>query len=438
MAMVGASVGLGNLWRFPYIAGENGGGAFVLIYMGFILIIGVPLVMAELALGRRGHRNPVFTIGLISREESKPRFWQAIGWFSILSPLLAMTFYSVIAGWSLYYLLRAATGAFTGINGAQAGALYDNLLASPSTLIVLHSVYLAAQILVIGRGIRRGIELASKILMPVLFLLLVVLAIYACIVGDAAAGWRFLFNPDFSRLTPAGALMALGQALFSISVGTGAIITYGAYLKREISVKSAAWTLGIADTGAALLAGLAIFPIVFAAGLDAAEGPGLMFVTLPIALGAMPGGQFVATLFFALVFFAAFTSSLAMLEPFVSWLTEKTGWRRMPVSLATGASTWLVGLASVFSFNLLADFKPLSMFGFFTDKTVFSIFDFFVSNLMLPINALMIALYAGWVLASDRMHSEMDLKGAMDIAIWTVAVRYLAPVAIAAVFLFNL
>ena len=185
--MVGASVGLGNLWRFPYIAGENGGGAFVLVYLGFILVIGVPLVMAELAIGRRGHQNPVSTISSVCREESRPRYWQAIGWFSILSPLVAMTFYSVIAGWSLYYLLRAATGAFNGINGEQAGSLYAGLLASPGTLIALHTVYLVSQVLVVGRGIRRGIELASRILMPALFVLLIVLAIYACIVGDAAA-----------------------------------------------------------------------------------------------------------------------------------------------------------------------------------------------------------------------------------------------------------
>lgn len=437
-AMVGASVGLGNLWRFPYIAGENGGGAFVLVYLGFILVIGVPLVMAELALGRRGHRNPVFTLNSICDEESRPRFWSVIGWFSILSPLVAITFYSVIAGWSLYYMLRAATGAFNGIDGAQAGALFDQLLASPGTLIALHTVYLVTTIVVVGRGIQKGIELASKILMPALFVLLLVLAIYACIVGDFVAGWRFLFNPDFSRLTPTSILVALGQSLFSISVGTGAIITYGAYLKRGISVKNAAWTLGIADTVAALLAGLAIFPIVFAAGLDAAEGPGLMFVTLPIALGSMPGGQFVATLFFALVFFAAFTSSFAMLEPFVSWLTEKTGWRRFPVTVATGTITWLAGLASVFSFNLLAEFKPLSMFGFFADKTLFSISEFLVSNLMLPLNALMIALFVGWAVNAGRMHQEMDLSGRLGIELWKISVRYLAPVAIAAIFLFNL
>lgn len=437
LAITGASVGLGNLWRFPYIAGENGGGAFVLLYLIFILVIGIPLVMAELTMGKRGNRNPVSTLGLICREERKPRFWHSIGWFSILAPLLATTFYSVIAGWSLYYLFKALTNTFSGMSAAQADQLFSQLLATPSTLMLLHSCYLATAVYVVGRGIRRGIEQVTKVMMPLLFLLLLCLAAYANLAGDAAAGWRFLFYPDFSALTGQVVLMALGQALFSISVGTGALITYGSYLAQEISIPKAAWTIGLVDTGTALLAGLAIFPIVFASGLTPTEGPGLMFVTLPIALGNIPGGPVLSLLFFALVFLAAFTSSLAMLEPFVSWLTEQKGFDRFNVALGVGCGVWLVGLGALFSFNLLADFRPLSMLPLFQDRNIFSIIDFIVSNLMLPINALLIALFAGWVMNTDRLLEQMELTGAIAPRIWTIATRYLAPLALLSVFIFN-
>jgi NSS family neurotransmitter:Na+ symporter len=438
LAITGASVGLGNLWRFPYIAGENGGGAFVLIYLMFILVIGVPLVMAELALGRRGGRNPVATIALICAEQGRGRSWQAIGWFSILAPLLAATFYSVIAGWSLYYLVESLGFGLIGLDAGQAGQLFDALLADPGLLVLFHSLYLAGVVFVVGRGIRHGIETVTKIMMPALFLLLVFLAIYANVVGEARTGWRFLFNPDFSALTGEAVLMALGQALFSISVGTGAILTYGSYLTGSISIPVAAWTLGLVDTLTALLAGLAIFPILFAAGMHPAEGPGLMFVTLPIALGNMPGGAFLSILFFLLLFLAAFTSSLAMLEPFVSWVTENRGVRRFKATFTTGLCIWLVGLSTVLSFNILKDFKPLDRLPLFEGRTVFSIIDFTVSNLMLPINALLITLFAGWALSRSFMWQQMGLTGAGSRRLWTATTRFLAPAALAAVFLSNL
>jgi NSS family neurotransmitter:Na+ symporter len=438
LAITGASVGLGNLWRFPYIAGENGGGAFVLIYLVFILVIGVPLVMAELALGRRGGRNPVATIALICAEQGRGRSWQAIGWFSILAPLLAATFYSVIAGWSLYYLVESLGFGLIGLDAEQAGQLFDALLADPGLLVLFHSLYLAGVVYVVGRGIRHGIETVTKVMMPALFLLLVFLAIYANVVGEARTGWHFLFNPDFSALTGEAVLMALGQALFSISVGTGAILTYGSYLTGSISIPAAAWTLGLVDTLTALLAGLAIFPILFAAGMHPAEGPGLMFITLPIALGNMPGGAFLSILFFLLLFLAAFTSSLAMLEPFVSWVTENRGVRRFKAAFATGLCIWLVGLSTVLSFNILKDFKPLDRLPLFEGRTVFSIIDFTVSNLMLPINALLITLFAGWALSRSFMWQQMGLTGTGSRRLWTAATRFLAPAALAAVFLSNL
>ncbi len=438
LAITGASVGLGNLWRFPYIAGENGGGAFVLLYLAFILVIGIPLIMAELALGTKSGSNPVTTIKNICSEQSTGPYWQFIGWFSILAPLLATTFYSVIAGWSLYYLIKSLAFAFIDLSAEQAGKMFNTLLANPGLMVLLHTIYLGAVIIVIGKGIRSGIEMVTKIMMPVLLLLLIVLAIYANLAGDAISSWRFLFYPDFSALTGQAILMALGQALFSVSVGTGAILTYGSYVSTRISIPKAAWTIGLVDTATALLAGLAIFPILFAASMQPAEGPGLMFVTLPIALGNMPGGGLLSILFFLLLFLAAFTSSLAMLEPFVSWLTENHKVKRFKAAFSTGFCVWLVGLTTVFSFNLLKDFKPLNWLPLFEGRTVFLIIDFLVSNLMLPINALMIALFAGWALNRHFMRAQIRLSQPLSEQLWLYATRYLAPAALAAVFVLNL
>jgi NSS family neurotransmitter:Na+ symporter len=437
-ATVSCSVGLGNLWRFPYIAGENGGGAFVLVYISFVLLIGIPLIMAELAIARRGHRSPVDTTAVISQEESGHRRWQVIGWLSILAPPLALSFYSVVGGWSLDYLLLAATDRFAGVQTGEAGALFGEVLASPSRMLVSFSMMVVAVTVVVGSGIRHGIERVSKVMMPALFLLLLVLAGYALTVGDAARGLSFMFRPDFTSLSADGVLMALGQSLFSIAVGTGALLAYGAYLPRTISIPRAAWTIGLADTAAALLAGLVIFPIVFASGLDAGEGPGLIFVTLPMAFSEFPAGRLFASLFFLLVFFAAFTSGLGMMEPFVSWLEDRRGWNRRKASLLTGALVWTLGLAAVFSFNLWKNFTPLDMFPAFEGRTVFSILDYVVSNFMLPLNAMLIALMTGWAIDGSRMRSDIGIESGVSWLIWQVSVRYLAPLAVLSVFLFNL
>lgn len=437
LATIGSAVGLGNLWRFPYIAGENGGGAFVLLYLVFIFVIGVPLVMAELALGRRGHHSPVTTMQIHCRSESAHPLWQSIGWLSVIAPLIGLTFYSVVAGWSMDYVVRAAAGTFEGISGDGAEAAFDGLLASPLRMVFWHTLYLAIVVLVVGRGIRAGIERTAKAVMPVLFALLVLLVGYAVVTGAPAKAWEFLFAPDFSRLTAAGVLMALGQAMFSISVGTGALITYGAYVSPDTMIPKAAWTIGIADTCVALLAGFAIFPIVFASGLDPGDGPGLTFVTLPVAFGQMPAGQLFGTLFFVLVFFAAVTSSFAMLEPFVSWLAEHRGANRFRMALYTGAAVWLVGLAAVFSFNVWKEFEPLGMIALFEGRNIFGILDFFVSNLCLPVNAFLIALFAAWMMRRAVMLEELSMHAARGFALWRVVVRYLAPVAVGAVFVFG-
>ena len=437
-ATISCSVGLGNLWRFPYIAGENGGGAFVLVYIGFVLLVGIPVIMAELAIARRGHTNPVAATATISAQERGHRRWQLIGWLSILAPLLGLSFYAVVAGWSLEYLLLAASDRFAEIDADQAGGLFADVLASPGRMLLSFSLVIVSVAAVVGSGVRAGIERASKVMLPALFILLTGLAAYACVIGDAGRALSFLFQPDFSSLSAQGVLMAFGQALFSLAVGTGALLAYGAYLPAATSIPFAAWAIGAADTAASILAGMLIFPVVFASGLDPAEGPGLIFVTLPIAFSDMPGARLFGSLFFLLVFFAAYTSGLGMMEPFVSWLEDRRNWNRRKAATATAILVWLLGLAAVFSFNLWKDFTPLDMIPPMQGRTVFSILDYLVSNLFLPVNALLIALMAGWAIGGARMRRDIGIDSGTGWALWQCSVRFLAPLAILCIFVANL
>ena len=436
-ATVGASIGLGNLWRFPYVAGENGGGAFIIVYLAFILLLCVPLIMAELAMGRRGGKSPVMTMGSLCKEGNHHGFWKTIGWLSVISPVCALCFYPIVAGWSMDYIVLAAKGAFVSITPGEAKTQFDNLLASPYRLILWYTLYMAATVCVVSLGIRRGIESVTSFMLPTLFIIIILLVIYGHIEGAPARAWQFMFNPDFSSLTWRSLLMALGQALFSTAVGTGALLTYGAYLSKDMSLPGPSWLIAFSDTLAALLAGLAIFPIVFASGLDPAGGPGLMFITLPIALGGLPIGHFFSVIFFILVFFAAFTSSLAMLEPFVSFMEDK-GYKRHKISIVSGSIIWFIGLSSLLSFNVIKDFKPLSFIPLYKDKGMFNIIEFSVSNIMLPLTAFLLALFAGRVISDKLLREEMGIKSDAAFRVWRCLVRYLAPVGVGCVLVFGL
>ena len=438
LAAVGAAVGLGNIWRFPFIAGQNGGGAFVLVYVGFVLLLAIPIITAELAMGRRGQQSAVLTMSKLAREAGCSQGWQVIGWLSILVPMLGLTYYSVVASWAMDYVVQSAIGNFKGFDGEGSSAFFGELLASPWRMIFWHTVFIGITIFVVSRGVRKGLERSIKVMMPALFVILLFMVVYAMFAGDFMAGVRFLFSPDFSKLTLPIVLMALGQALFSVAVGVGVMITYGAYLPKNISLPWAAAVIGIIDTLVAVLAGLAIFPLVLGYGLDPAEGPGLIFVTLPVAFGQMPGGVLVGSLFFVLLTFAALTSSIGMLEPVVSWLEERRGFKRPVMALLAGLAAWLVGLSVVLSFNLWGNFRPLGMFSFFRDKTLFDVMDFFVANIFLPINALLIAVFAGWMMSRKSMQEELAFPDGRGFTYWRFTVRYVAPVAFGLIFFSTL
>jgi len=438
LAAVGAAVGLGNIWRFPYIAGQNGGGAFVLVYVGFVLLLGIPIIAGELAIGRRGRQSPVVTMCNLARQEGRSQAWQVIGWLSILVPLLGLTYYSVVAGWAIDYVFQAAAGSFKGFDGDSSGAFFGELLGSPVRMFFWHSIYIGLTIFVVARGVRKGLERSVKIMMPALFLILLFMVVYAMITADFQAGLKFLFAPDFSKLTVPIVLMALGQALFSLAVGVGALMTYGAYLPGNISLPWAAAVIGVVDTLVAILAGLAIFPLVLGYGLNPGEGPGLIFVTLPVAFGQMPGGAMVGCLFFVLLTFAALTSSIGMLEPVVSWLVEHKGFKRWVMALSAGLLAWFVGLAISLSFNLWGNIRPLGMFSFFAHKTIFDCVDFFVANIFLPLNAFLIAVFAGWMMSRQATLEELGLPDGGRYRYWRFILRFVAPVAFVLIFYSSL
>lgn len=429
-ASVGAAVGLGNLWRFPYVAGENGGGAFILIYVGFVFLLGVPIMAAEMLIGRRGGNSAVTTMNSLVKTEKLSSIWKSIGWLSLVIPFVGLSYYSVVAGWVVDYVWLAITGSFSAYTPDSAGGMFEERTDSTLRQVILHALFIVAVVAVVSRGVSRGIEVVSKIMMPGLFLLLVGLVLYNMIALDVGPSLDFLFAPDFSAVTGQTILIALGQAFFSVAIGVGVIMTYSAYLPRNVSLPRSAVMICTADTFVALLAGLAIFPIVFHYGLDAAAGPGLIFVTLPVAFGQMTGGYLIGLLFFMLLFFAAFTTGVGMLEPVVSWLEEKTSQGRRGMTIGAGLVAWAIGLPSVLSFNIWKDFHPLGWFEEVPSMTSFDILDFLIANFMLPLNALLIALFAGWALSKHASREELGISDGTLYGVWLFIVRFVVPVAI--------
>lgn len=428
-AAMGVAIGLGNLWRFPYIAGEYGGGAFVLVYIAFVFFICMPIMIGELTIGRLGGESAVGSIRRLITGAKANGAWRTIGWLSVIIPFIGLSYYSVVAGWAFFYGVEAAQGSFTGLDGASSAALFDMLMSRPALMIAVHGAFMAVTIFIVARGIKGGIETASKILMPTLFGLLLVLVVYNIFAGGFGRAVTFLFTPDFSKLTFPGVMAALGQAFFSVAVGVGAMITYGAYLDGKESLPQSALIIVASDTCVALLAGLAIFPILFANGLEPTSGPPLIFITLPVGFGQIFGGQYLGLLFFVLLLFAALTTSIGMLEPVVSWLEEKLAWPRWSLALLAGAGAWAFGLLPLLSFNVLSDVHPVPFVERMANFSIFDTVDFMISSLLLPFNGLLIALFAGWILTKAQTRAQTGLGGLPYFG-WRFVVRFAAPAAV--------
>ncbi len=427
LAVTGSAVGLGNVWKFPYVAGENGGGAFVLVYLACVFLVGLPIMMSEVLIGRRGRRNPVATMALLGEEEGSTRHWRLIGIMGVFGGMLILSYYSVIAGWALSYIAHSVAGDFSGQDAAGISALFDGLTGSWWALAGWHTLFMLLTIYVVARGVERGLERAVRFMVPGLLVLMFVLLGYSMTTGHFQQGVAFLFRPDFAALTPNAVLAAMGQAFFSLSVGMGSVMAYGAYLPEDTSITNASATVVTADTFIAILAGLAIFPIVFAHGLSPGEGAGLVFKTLPLAFGNMGGGVVFATVFFTLLSFAAWTSAIGLMEPAVAWLMESFRVARSAAAIIIGGAIWLLGFLTLLSFNALSETTFLA-------GTFFSNIDFLTSNIMLPLGGLLITVFAGWVMCRNSTAEELGGAGTV-YRLWRFLARFVAPIAVILVFL---
>jgi NSS family neurotransmitter:Na+ symporter len=435
LAATGSAVGLGNVWKFPYITGENGGGAFVFVYLLCIAIIGIPIMMAEVMLGRRGRQSPVNTMRDLASEAGAHKAWIWLGGAGVLAGFLMLSYYSVIAGWALAYMFRSMGGAFTGATAEGVGSIFERLTGDPERLLAWHTLFMVMTMIVVARGVRGGLENAVRYMVPLLFVLLIMLNGYALASGSFDQGLAFLFTPDFSKLSGNGVLIAMGHAFFTLSLGMGAIMVYGSYLPEHTSIAKTSITVAVLDTLVALLAGMAIFPIVFVNGLEPGSGPGLIFQTLPIAFGHMPGGVIFGTLFFLLLVIAAWTSSISLIEPAVAWLVENRGMHRIRASVYAGIATWGFGLLTILSFNNWSGVYPLAFISRFKTATVFDLLDYLTANILLPLGGLLIALFSVWVMKREDSLQELDMGDSPAYRLWYVLLRYVTPLAVLVVLL---
>ena len=462
LAAVGSAVGLGNIWKFPYITGEYGGGVFILAYLVCICLIGLPIMLTEIALGRRGKQSPVNTILQLSQQAGANTAWSLLGWSGMAAGCLILSYYSVIAGEVMAYSFRAGSGAFNHQSVDGIKSILTSLTSDPEKLLAWHTLFMSLTILSVARGVKGGIEKTVSFLMPALFILLIFLVLYGMSSGGFSQAIDFMFTPDAEKFfyarnelgeylmdangekvfTWKPMMVAMGHAFFTLSLGMGAIMMYGSYLNRHVSIGQMTLAIVTLDTVVALLAGLAIFPLVFANGLNPAAGPGLIFETLPLAFGNMAGGTFIGTLFFVLLFFAALSSAISLIEPTVAWLIESRGMRRIKATVWTGIVIWFIGLATIFSISgtTLGDIFE-NIFGGIEFKSgifkynLFQIIDFITASIMLPVGGLLIAIFAGWVMDQESTEREFSFRNRYIYPVWHVMVRYVSPLLVAIVFL---
>lgn len=431
----GAAAGLGNIWKFPYVVAENGGGAFVIIYLLCIVIVGLPILYAEFSLGRLGDRNLLDSISALTRQHNASGKWSIIGWLGLVAVFLVLSVYSVVGGWALAFLYSAATEGF-GAEGANSaadfGKAFDDLASDPLRSTVWCTLFMVSTISIVAGGIRKGIERVSILLMPLLMVVLLTLIIYGALAtGEMAHTFRFLFAPDFGKLTAASVLEALGHAFFTLSVGVGAMLAFGSYLPKNINLFRATLTIVSLDTLIALAAGLAIFPIMLANDVEPATGPGLVFVTLPFAFSDMAEGNLVGSLFFMLLAAAALTSSPSMLEPIVGSLEGKTSLGRKKSAWLAGGAIWLLAMLQILSMSKRGIGE---VFG----TSLFDLTNIALSSIFLPLGGLLIALFAGWVIPDVLSRSSLGLAHPGVLVALRLLLRIAAPTGVAVILISGL
>ena len=429
LAASGSAVGLGNVWKFPYIVGQNGGGAFVLIYLACIFVIGTPIMLAEFTLGRKTNRNPVGAFDQIRPNSS----WTGIGYMGVLAGFLILSFYGVVGGWTFAYVVKSITGSVLAFpSPKEAGDFFGNFIGNTREVLFYHALFIGTCITIVLRGVHGGIEKTCDILMPTLVVILFLLMLRSLTLDGAMDGLAFYLSPDFSKINANVILVALGQAFFSLSLGMGCMITYGSYLSEKENLTSCTVYVVIFDTLIALLVGMVIFPAVFAMGLEPTEGPGLVFSVLPTVFASMPMGHGVAVIFFILLAIAAITSGISLLEVVVAYFIDQRGWKRKKAVLIVGSLIFAFGIPSGLSFGVMADIKLLGMI--FFDHV-----DNIASNYLLPLGGMLTAVFVGWVWGTKNAHEEIEKHenkfGFPWNRCWEFLIRYITPVAVGIVFI---
>jgi len=431
LANVASAVGLGSIWKFPYEVGTNGGGAFVFCYLVGLALIVLPLMLAELVLGRAGRSDAVRSLATVAAHAGASTRWSMFALLGVITGFLVLSFYSVIGGWAIAYLVDTILTGLPTAHVMTAQTRFDALLSSPVRLLFYHLVFMTMTAIIVARGITSGIEEASKLLMPCLALLIAALALYSAVQGDFTATIRYLFAFDIALITPKIALDALGLGFFSIGVGFSMMITYAAFARPDINLRQVAILTIVADTAISLLAGFAVFPIVFAEGLDPSSGPGLVFVTLPLAFARMPFGTVAAGAFFLLLVVAALGSAISLLELTTAPLKNALNWSQARASCVCATACWTLGVATVLSFNLWAGWFPLGALPLFAKATFFDVLDHLTSNLLLPIAGFGLAFFVGWIVPETFLSDQLGLEGAA-LGGLRFLLRYVVPGGIAA------
>ncbi len=446
LAAVGSAVGLGNMWRFPAEAGENGGGAFVLFYIFCVLLIGLPVLLSEVLIGRHGQANAPESVRRVARDSGAPEGWSILASMGVFAAFLILSFYCVVGGWVIYYIgvflsdlvqTGLVGGAFEGRAAGDIEGLLPGLFGNGPLMIGLNLGFLAVTMFFVSRGISSGIEWVAVYLMPLFFVLFLGITIYGAFTGNFSDAVSYLFTFDLSKLTGEVMLAAVGQAFFSLSLGVAGMMTYGAYANRDTNLGKTSGIIAGADTGVAILAGLAIFPIVFAAGLSASAGPGLMFASLPVAFQSMPFGSLIGLGFFVMIFFAALTSSVSLLEAPTAYVYEKFKMPRGVATLIVGSCAAVLGILSALSFNEMADFRPLAFIPIFADANFFDALDGVTAKLFMPIGAILTCIFVGWIADARLIDDENGLDGALHQT-WRALVRYVCPIILTVILYFGL
>ncbi len=431
LACAGSAVGLGNIWKFPYIAGKNGGGLFVLIYVFCVLFVGIPIMISEFSIGRASQLSPVDAFRKLTSRRSP---WQGVGWLGVLSGFVILSYYSVVAGWTMHYVALSVTGFGDVGDPQQIAGLFGKLYASAPLNLFWHFAFMALTVGIVIGGVKGGIERASRIMMPCLFVMLVILLVRNTFLPGFGKAFSFVFSPNLSALTPSGALEAMGQAFFSLSLGMGAMLTYGSYLGSDTDVPRSAFFVSLMDTGVALLASLMIFPILFTFDASPQAGPGLVFQTMPIVFTKLPAGDLFAVVFFLLLAFAALSSGISLLEVVVAFFIDTLRWRRIPATLLVGTAIFAFGSLSALSGSTLAEATILP------GKSFFDSMDYLASNWFLPIGGMFIALFVGFRMNPELVKREFCQSSVLTALFvpWLYCVRFLCPLAVAAIFLSGL